>query len=305
MSSAITIGTAPDSWGVWFPSDPEQVPPEVFLREVAEAGYEWIELGPYGYLPSDAVELSEQLEAYGLGVLAGTVFEHLHRPDSWDTVWTQVTDVAALTEAVGGKHIVVIPDTWRHHKTGEPVESRELTSEQWKQLATGLDELGRRILEEYGLRVQFHSHADSHVGYQPEIERLLESTNPEWLNLCFDTGHIAYYGGNCVELIEKYPDRIGYLHLKQVSPEIVSKVLDKDISFPEAVRMGAMIEPPLGVPEMPPLLEAVSALDRDIEGIIEHDLYPCAPDLPLPIAKRTKDYLSSCSSATIEFGRHQ
>jgi inosose dehydratase len=305
VSSAITIGTAPDSWGVWFPSDPEQVPPEVFLREVAEAGYEWIELGPYGYLPSDPVELSEQLEAHGLGVLAGTVFEHLHRPDSWDTVWTQVTDVAALTEAVGGKHIVVIPDTWRHHKTGEPVESRELTSEQWKQLATGLDELGRRILEEYGLRVQFHSHADSHVGYQPEIERLLESTNPEWLNLCFDTGHIAYYGGNCVELIEKYPDRIGYLHLKQVSPEIVSKVLDKDISFPEAVRMGAMIEPPLGVPEMPPLLEAVSALDRDIEGIIEHDLYPCAPDLPLPIAKRTKDYLSSCSNATIEFGRQQ
>jgi inosose dehydratase len=305
VSSAITIGTAPDSWGVWFPSDPEQVPPEVFLREVAEAGYAWIELGPYGYLPSDPAALSERLEAHGLGVLAGTVFEHLHRPDSWDAVWTQVTDVAALTEAVGGKHIVVIPDTWRHHKTGEPVESRELTSEQWKQLATGLDELGRRILEEYGLRVQFHSHADSHVGYQPEIERLLESTNPEWLNLCFDTGHIAYYGGDCLELIEKYPDRIGYLHLKQVNPEIVSKVLDKDISFPEAVRMGAMIEPPLGVPEMPPLLEAVSALDRDIEGIIEHDLYPCAPDLPLPIAKRTKDYLSSCSNATIEFGRQQ
>jgi inosose dehydratase len=303
VSSAITIGTAPDSWGVWFPSDPEQVPPEVFLREVAEAGYEWIELGPYGYLPSDPAELSEQLEAHGLGVLAGTVFEHLHRPDSWDAVWTQVTDVAALTEAVGGKHIVVIPDTWRHHKTGEPVESRELTSEQWKQLATGLDELGRRILGEYGLRVQFHSHADSHVGYQPEIERLLESTNPEWLNLCFDTGHIAYYGGDCLELIEKYPDRIGYLHLKQVNPEIVSKVLDRDISFPEAVRMGAMIEPPLGVPEMPPLLEAVSGLDRDIEGIIEHDLYPCAPDLPLPIAKRTKDYLSSCSNATIEFRR--
>jgi inosose dehydratase len=303
VSSAITIGTAPDSWGVWFPSDPEQVPPEVFLREVAEAGYEWIELGPYGYLPSDPAALSEQLEAHGLGVLAGTVFEHLHRPDSWDAVWTQVTDVAALTEAVGGKHIVVIPDTWRHHKTGEPVEGRELTSEQWKQMATGLDELGRRILEEYGLRVQFHSHADSHVGYQPEIERLLESTNPEWLNLCFDTGHIAYYGGDCLELIEKYPDRIGYLHLKQINPLVVAQVLDKDLSFPEAVRMGAMIEPPLGVPEMPALLNAVSALDRDIEGIIEHDLYPCAPDLPLPIAKRTKDYLSSCSHATIEFGR--
>jgi inosose dehydratase len=305
VSSTITIGTAPDSWGVWFPSDPDQVPPEVFLREVAEAGYEWIELGPYGYLPKDVGELKDQLDSYGLGVLAGTVFEHLHRPDSWDAVWTQVTSVAALTQAVGGEHIVVIPDVWRHHKTGEPVENRELTPEQWKQKTTGLDELGRRILEEYGLHVQFHSHADSHVGYQPDIVRLLESTDPDWVNLCFDTGHIAYYGGDCLELIEKYPDRIGYLHLKQVNPLVVAQVLDKDLSFPEAVRMGAMIEPPLGVPDMPPLLEAVAALDRDIEGIIEHDLYPCSPDLPLPIAKRTKAYLSSCSSATIEFGRQQ
>jgi inosose dehydratase len=301
VSSTITIGTAPDSWGVWFPNDPEQVPSEVFLREVAEAGYQWIELGPYGYLSTDPAKLSEQLDEYGMGVLAGTVFEHLHRPDSWDAVWTQVTDVAALTQALGGKHIVVIPEVWRHHKTGEPVENRELSAEQWKQKTEGLNELGRRILSEYGLHVQFHSHADSHIGYQPDIERLLESTDPEWVNLCFDTGHIAYYGGDCLELIEKYPDRIGYLHLKQVNPQIVEQVLDKDLSFPEAVRMGAMIEPPLGVPDMPPLLEAVAGLGRDVEGIIEHDLYPCAPDLPLPIAQRTKSYLSSCSGAAIEF----
>ena len=302
MSSMITIGTAPDSWGVWFPSDPEQVSPDVFLSEVAEAGYEWIELGPYGYLPKDPSELKDQLDSHGLGVLAGTVSEHLHRPDSWDAVWSQVTNVAALTRAAGGKHIVVLAEVWRH-KTGEPVEDRELTAQQWTQLTEGLDELGRRILEEYGLRVQFHSHADSHVGYQPDIVRLLESTNPEWVNLCLDTGHIAYYGGNCIELIEKYPDRIGYLHLKQVNPLVVAQVLDKDLSFPEAVRMGAMIEPPLGVPEMPPLLEAVAGLDRDIEGIIEHDLYPCTPDLPLPIAKRTRAYLTSCSGATLNFLR--
>ena len=303
MSSMITIGTAPDSWGVWFPSDPAQVSPDVFLSEVAEAGYEWIELGPYGYLPKDPGELKDQLDSHGLGVLAGTVSEHLHRPDSWDAVWSQVTNVAALTRAAGGKHIVVLAEVWRHHKTGEPVEDRELTLQQWTQLTESLDELGRRILEEYGLRVQFHSHADSHVGYQPDIVRLLESTNPEWVNLCLDTGHIAYYGGNCIELIEKYPDRIGYLHLKQVNPLVVAQVLDKDLSFPEAVRMGAMIEPPLGVPEMPPLLEAVAGLDRDIEGIIEHDLYPCTPDLPLPIAKRTRAYLTSCSGATLNFRR--
>jgi inosose dehydratase len=67
--------------------------------------------------------------------------------------------------------------------------------------------------------------------------------------------------------------------------------------------MGAMIEPPLGVPEMGPLLDAVSALGRDVDAIIEHDLYPCPPEVPLPIAKRTKSYLSACSEATINFGR--
>ena len=302
MTSKITLGTAPDSWGVWFPSDPEQLPASQFLREVVEAGYGWIELGPYGYLPKDPAALQDLLDEHGLKVLAGTVFSHLHQADSWDYTWQQVTDVAALTRAVGGEHIVVIPEPWRDHKTGAPKEDRELSDEQWDLLTGGHDELGKRILDEYGLHVQFHSHADSHVGYQPDIERFVQSTNPDFVNLCLDTGHVAYYGGDSLELIRTYPDRIGYLHLKQVNPEVIAQVLDHDISFPEAVRMGAMIEPPQGVPEMGPLLDAVAGLGRDLSGIIEHDLYPCAPDVPLPIARRTKTYLSSCSGASIDFG---
>ena len=123
------------------------------------------------------------------------------------------------------------------------------------------------------------------------------------MNLCLDTGHVAYYGGDCVELITKYPERIGYVHLKQVNPMIVAHVLDKNIPFPEAVRMGAMIEPPSACRRWAPVLDALSGLDRDIEGIIEHDLYPCTPDLPLPIAKRTRTYLSSCSAANIDLGK--
>jgi inosose dehydratase len=302
LPGKLTIGTAPDSWGVWFPSDPEQVPPSTFLREVADAGYTAIELGPYGYLPTDPAELRDALDEHGLQVLAGTVFSRLHQEGAWDYTWKQVTDVAALTRAMGGEHIVVIPETYRDQKTGAVLESSELTDDQWQLLTSKTDELGRRILDEYGLHVQFHSHADSHVGYQPEIERFLESTNPDFVNLCLDTGHVAYYGGDCVELITKYPDRIGYVHLKQVNPNIVEHVLDKNIPWPEAVRMCVMTEPPLGVPDMPPILDALSALERPIAGIVEHDLYPCPPDLPLPIAKRTKTYLSSCSSADIDLG---
>ena len=107
--STILVGSAPDSWGVWFPDDPNQTPYTRFLDEVAASGYEWIELGPFGYLPTDPKKLSDELAARNLKLSAGTVFEHLHQDDSWDAVWKQIEDVAKLTAAVGGKHVVVIP----------------------------------------------------------------------------------------------------------------------------------------------------------------------------------------------------
>ena len=59
--STIRVGSAPDSWGVWFPDDPQQTPYTRFLDEVAASGYEWIELGPFGYLPTDPEKLSDEL----------------------------------------------------------------------------------------------------------------------------------------------------------------------------------------------------------------------------------------------------
>lgn len=301
-TSTIRVGSAPDSWGVWFPDDSAQVPASRFLDEVSRAGYRWIEIGPYGYLPTDPAELQYQLDAHRLKVSAGTVFEHLHRKNSWDDVWRQVSVVAALTQAVDGQHIVVIPDTWRDHKTGAPKESRDLSEEQWSLLTTGMDELGRRIAGDYGLKVQFHSHADSHIGYQPDIERFLESTNPEYVNLCLDTGHVSYYGGDNLALIQKYPDRIGYLHLKQVNPAIVARMEAEDLPFPDAVKLGVMVEPPQGVPDLAPILAAVEQLDTDIFAIVEQDLYPCDPDVPLPIAQRTHAYLRSCGAGSLKIG---
>jgi inosose dehydratase len=52
-----------------------------------------------------------------------------------------------------------------------------------------------------------------------------------------------------------------------------------------------MCEPPLGVPEFPPLFDALAALEVDLFAIVEQDMYPCPPDVPLPIAERTLSYL--------------
>jgi inosose dehydratase len=294
---ALRIGTAPDSWGVWFPNDPRQIPWARFLDEVRAAGYTWIELGPYGYLPTDPHQLEDELGSRGLRLSAGTVFTGFHKgADQWQRAWDQALDVAGLASKLGAEHLVVIPDLWRSDATAEVLEPRTLTDEQWGRLAAGHDRLGKALLDEFGVRQQFHSHADSHVGTYREVTRFLDETDPRFTNLCLDTGHFAYYGGDNLRLIRERPDRIGYLHLKQVDPELLFEVLKNDVPFAEAVPQGIMIEPPAGVPELGPIIDAVSAIDPDIFAIVEQDMYPVASlDRPLPIATRTREHIFSCT----------
>ena len=292
VTPAIRIGTAPDSWGVWFPEDPKQVPWARFLDEVVEAGYEWIELGPFGYLPTDPNQLGDELGSRGLKLSAGTVFTGFHKgEDQWKRAWDQALSVAGLVSQLGAEHLVVIPDLWRSDATNEVLEARTLDDEQWKKLAAGHDRLGKALLEEFGIKQQFHSHADSHVGTTREVERFLTETDDRYTNLCLDTGHFSYYGGDSLRLIEEHPSRIGYLHLKQVDPGLLFDVLKNDIPFAEAVAQEIMVEPPLGVPPFGPIIERVAALDPQIFGIVEQDMYGCSVDRPFEIARRTRDHI--------------
>ena len=300
MADSIRIGTAPDSWGVWFPDDPNQVPWQRFLDEVVEAGYTWIELGPYGYLPTDPNQLQDELGSRGLKLSAGTVFTGFHKgDDQWQRAWDQALAVAGLASKLGAEHLVVIPDLWRSDAPTQVLEARTLDDEQWKQLAAGHDRLGKALLDEFGMKQQFHSHADSHVGTYREVERFLHETDAAYTNLCLDTGHFSYYGGDNLALINAYPERIGYLHLKQVDTTLLFDVLKNDVPFAEAVTMDIMCEPgtPGGVPEFGPIIERVAEIDPNIFGIVEQDMYGCSVDRPFPIAKRTIDHIFETTEA--------
>ncbi|MBB5935072.1 sugar phosphate isomerase/epimerase family protein [Streptomyces zagrosensis] len=293
----IRVGSAPDSWGVWFPSDTQQTPWRRFLDEVTEAGYEWIELGPYGYLPTDPARLTEETAQRGLKVSAGTVFTALHRgPAVWDATWDHVAQVAALTRAMGARHLVVIPAFWRDDKTAELIESPELTVAQWHELTAGMERLAHQVRDRYGLDIVVHPHADTHIDGEENVTRFLDATDPELVSLCLDTGHYSYCGGDSVKLIETYGERIGYLHLKQVDPVILSDVVKNEIPFGPAVQRGVMCEPPAGVPALEPVLIAAQGLGIDLFAIVEQDMYPCPPDQPFAIAQRTRRYLRGCGA---------
>ncbi|MGC7097267.1 TIM barrel protein [Amycolatopsis lurida] len=288
----LCLGSAPDSWGVWFPEDEHQVPYTRFLDELAAAGYTWFELGPYGYLPTDPRRLAAEVEARGLRVSGGTTFGALHRPEAWADTLATSRRVAELTAAAGAHHLVFIPPMYRDEKTGEFSENPELTAEQWNSLGGRADELGKILLEEYDVRLCLHPHADSHVQTQPEIERFLNETDSRYANLCLDTGHVAYGGGDNLDLIHRFAERIGYVHIKQMDPVVLEQVAAENLSFGEAVERGVCVEPPAGVPDPASIVDALAGLPAELFVIVEQDLYPCAADVPLPIAVRTREYLA-------------
>jgi inosose dehydratase len=290
----LLLGSCPDSWGVWFADDPVQTPWTRFLDELADVGYEWLELGPYGYLPTDPSRLRDELDKRGLKATGQTVYAPLQHADQFDTILDSARDVAKLVSAVEGRFLVVLPAYYRSELTGENLEPPQLDDDGWRTLVRANNELGRIIGEEYGLSLTFHPHADTHVETQEQVERFLDDTDPQYVSLCLDTGHFAYRHGDNPGLIRRYPERIGFIHIKGVDPDVLKTVDEENLSFGEAVKRGVMAEPPKAEPKIEPIAEALGELDRDeVFVIVEQDLYPCEPDVPKPIAKRTYDYLRS------------
>ena len=297
----LLLGSCPDSWGVWFADDPRQTPWDRFLDELAGVGYEWLELGPYGYLPTDPARLRDELDRRNLKVAGGTMHGHsgLHRADDFPAIEEATRKVAELTRAVGADHLIFVPvPGYRDDETGAYLEPAELDEDAWKRLVTATNELGKIVAEEYGLRLQFHPHADSHVETQAQTERFLDETDPRYVSLCLDTGHLAYRHADNVAIINRYPDRIGYVHIKQMDPAIVARADREGLAFGQAVAMGASCEPPAGEPVVEDVAKALraldrGALDRDLFVVVEQDMYPCDFGQPKPIAQRTYAYLRS------------
>jgi inosose dehydratase len=291
----LKLGSCPDSWGVWFANDPRQTPWERFLDELADVGYQYLELGPYGYLPTDPVQLRDEVGKRGLTVAGGTVagFSGLHKKDEFDSILAETRRVAELTAAMDAKHVIFVPvPGYRDDTTGAYLEPAALEPDAWATLVHATNEIGRQIHDDFGVTLQFHPHADSHVETQEQVYRFCEDTDPTFVNLCLDTGHLAYTRADSVAVIKKYPTRIGYVHIKQMDPAIVAKAEADDLAFGQAVAMGASCEPPHGLPDIPSVLEALNALDAELYVVVEQDMYPTDFDRPKPIADRTRTYLN-------------
>src|SRR6266700_3409575 len=153
--STLRLGTAPDSWGVWFPEDDHQVSWKQYLDELPKAGYVWTELGPQGFLPQDPQRLRDELEQRGPRVCGGTVFAAPHHgKEALDKAIDAFSREAKLLIEVGAKYFVHLPEQYTDMHTGAATDAAQLNEDHWTNLVNGTNELGRVIVEEYGVESQ-------------------------------------------------------------------------------------------------------------------------------------------------------
>jgi len=288
---AIAVGTAPDSWGVWFPSDPKQTPWHRYLDECAAAGYEWTELGPYGYMPTELGTLRRELEGRGLKACGMAAMVHLEDAEAWPETERQLVGAGELLAGLGARYLVLIDDVYSNLFTGEATRPERLDEAGWRRLVDSTHRAARLARERFGLSTVFHPHAETHVEYEPQIERLLDDTDPGLVELCFDTGHHAYRGGDPVAFMRRHHARTPYLHLKSVDPEKQRWVEREGVPFARAVASDMFCEPDHGAVDFIAFRDLLGEIGYAGFAIVEQDMYPAPFDKPLPIARRTREYL--------------
>lgn len=288
----IKLGTAPDSWGIWFAEDPHQIPWQDFLDQVASLGYRWTELGPYGYMPTDPAALKGELDRRGLQIVATATDVHvLEDPAGWPALERELRASGALLAALGAPYLILIDAPYSDLHGGAPVASPELDAAGWRQLIKTTHGAADLLRENFGVQLLFHPHAETHVEYEAQIEQFLKDTDPARVNLCFDTGHHAYRGGDAVAFVRKHHARIPFLHLKSIDADVQQRVTAERIPFAQAVGMDMFVEPSRGAVDFVALRDALREIDFHGYAMVEQDMYPAPPEKPLPIARRTREYL--------------
>ena len=287
---AIKVGIAPDSWGVWFPRHEKQTPWNRCMDEMKQAGYDGLELGPWGYFPNTNPELKNALEARSLSLVAGTAGGDFLNDSSIDDMCKTIDDIAALLKDFPeAKYIVLLPSMYTDLESGELIMDPDLTDEQWTKYILNVQRAAERVAA-HGLIGTFHPHVDCHVQTETQIERLLADTT---VQLCLDTGHHVYGGGEPISFYRKHADRIPYIHIKDCDLAVKAKMDAEKWSFAKAVVENIMVEPGKGSINFTKLHDALSEKGYDGWVVVEQDLFPVKSfDIPLPIAKRGRKNLA-------------
>lgn len=291
----IKIANCPDSWGVLFPEDEKQIGWERFADEFCRAGYRYLELGPYGYWPTD-LSLRQEFDRRGIVCISGAIGGHFE--ESMDVWNEQIREKCPYYKALGCEYVVLAGGRYNDRVTRRFTHPRYLPEKDWDLFIAHVNEIAHIIAEEYGMSVVYHPHADTHIEQEFQIERFLLETDPKEVNLCFDTGHHIISGGEPVSFVRNFGDRITFLHVKNVNGALKNAVIEKRLGNLESLEAGIYTRLDQGEMDFRELKAALEKWSFDGYAVIEQDVYPidltAAEDDyngPLTVQTKNAEYL--------------
>ncbi len=292
------IANAPCSWGVIEGIEGDRSGYVRVIDEMQATGYVGTELGDWGFMPTDPIVLKRELDTRGLSLLASWVSVFLHDPSKHEASADDAVRTAKQLARVGGPSNVIVlgNDPYgvplRTQYAGRITPELGMTADQWKVFAQGANTIARRVMDEAGLRTVFHHHIGTWIETPAETERLLELTDPAILGLCFDTGHWAFAGGDPVQGVRAFADRIWHVHFKDHQPVVARQSRELGWDGQTSVGHGVFCELGHGDVDFPGVLGALRAIGYDGWIVVEQDVLP-GLGTPRESAARNRAYLRS------------
>ena len=173
------------------------------VADIAAAGYQGVELFD-GNLMDEADTMAAfraTLAEQGLRLLAVYSGGNFIYPDIAEEEFWRIEKAVTLAAEAGALHFVV---------GGGAKRASGVRDGDYERLGAALDRVAR-IAEERGLAAHYHPHLTTMAETPEEIARVFAHTR---IGFCPDTAHLAAAGGDPAALINKYFDRISYVHLK-------------------------------------------------------------------------------------------
>jgi inosose dehydratase len=158
-------------------------------------------------------------------------------------------------------------------------------------LADLLDDLAAAA-NRLGHPLAFHPHVGTYIETPDEVERLMAAADPELVGLCLDVGHYRLAGGDPVEAIDRYGQRVRHVHLKDVDRDVAGRMRSGAIEdFLGGLRERVFTELGSGELDLPNVLTALARLDYRGWLIVEQDTTWRPPSESAAISQAVVDFV--------------
>ena len=288
----IKIANAPVSWGVDYPDTPGNPEWSLVLDQIADAGYQHCEIGPFGYSPTDPDILRREYARRKLTPIGGFIFQPLHDPAAEKPVIANVRDTVLLLGALGAGYLVVIDhiSEKRMATAGNPAKTVRLPEASYAHMIRTIRNIAE-IAAENGVTAVIHQHAGTYIEFEDEVERVLCDIPASEAAICVDTGHMIYAGIDPVAFYRRHAERVRHFHFKDIDPAVLRMVVDEGIGFLDAVGQNVFCPLGRGAVDWPGLRKAVEEHGYDQHATVEQDVDPAMDVNPLRDARTSLEFL--------------